>query len=447
MNFKSNHITNSIFYGNSYNTEKINILFDDRKRMQRWLDVEIALLESQAELNIVPKYIVEKLKEKANIDNLDCNKIVNEIEKTGHSLLPLLKEWGNGLTTEYTNYIHYGATTQDIEDTGQILEIKDVLDIILKDMENILEILKESSLKYMNVTTIARTHGQQALPTTVGLKMAQWLDETNRNYERIKRCRDNFMVSQLFGGVGTMAAFKGKGNLLIELFSEKLELKNPQIAWHNSRDRIIEIIFSFTSTAGCFAKIANEIIQLNKDEIGELSEPFTKGKIGSSTMPHKRNPELSEHIIALSKLVKANFILALDTFILEHERDYRGIRTEWVSITDSSMYISKILELIQFILKDLKVNENNINKNLIQAQEKIMSEALMFWLSDKIGKSEAHKYIYEISMDVAENGGSLIEKLKKDYPDSIDEIEFVLNPHNYTGEVNAIISNVIKNIK
>lgn len=443
MNFKSNHITNSKFYGQLYNTKKVNDIFDDKKRMQRWLDVEIALLESQYELGIVPKHVVERLKETADINQIDCNEIIKGIETTGHSLFPLLKAWGKNLTSEYTNYIHYGATTQDIEDTAQILEIKDVLEIVLKEMENILDILENLSMKYKNIVIIGRTHGQQALPTTLGLKIAQWLDESIRNYERLKNCKNNFMVSQLFGGVGTMAAFNGKGNELIELFSKKLNLKNPKISWHSCRDRIIEILFVFTSTSSCFGKIANEIIALNKDEIGEISEPFVKGKIGSSTMPHKRNPEVCEHIITLSKLIKTSFYTSLDTFILEHERDYRGIRTEWVSITDSSMYLSKLLELIKGILKDLKVNKENIDRNLKISKEKIMSESLMFWLSNKIGKSKAHKYIYEISMYIAENGGNIIDRIKQDYPTSIKEIEFVTNPYNYIGEADEIITNII----
>lgn len=443
MSFKSNHITNSKFYGKLYNTEKVNDIFNDEKRMQRWLDVEIALLESQYELGIVPKYVFEKLREVADINKIDCNEVIKGIEDTGHSLFPLLKAWGKNLTPEYTNYIHYGATTQDIEDTAQILEIKDVLEIVLKELESILDILENLSIKYKNTVIIGRTHAQQALPTTLGLKIAQWLDESIRNYERIRRCRNNFMVSQLFGGVGTMAAFNGKGNELIELFSKKLNLKNPEISWHSCRDRIIELLFTFTSTSGCFAKIANEIIELNKDEIGEISEPFIKGKIGSSTMPHKRNPEICEHIVTLSKLIKANFYTSLDTFILEHERDYRGVRTEWVSITDSSMYFSKLLELINFVLKDLRVNKENINRNLTISKEKIMSESLMFWLSNKIGKSEAHKYIYEISMYIAENGGNIIDKIKKDYPESIKEIEFVINPYDYIGEAKEIIANIV----
>jgi len=160
-------------------------------------------------------------------------------------------------------------------------------------------------------------------------------------------------------------------------------------------------------------------------------------------MPHKRNPEICEHIVTLSKLIKSNFYTSLDTFILEHERDYRGVRTEWVSITDGSMYISKLLELIKFVLEGLRVNRENIDKNLLMSKEKIMSESLMFWLSNKIGKSEAHKYIYEVSMDVVENGGSIIDKIKSDYPESIKEIEFVTNPYNYIGEADKIITNIV----
>jgi adenylosuccinate lyase len=208
-----------------------------------------------------------------------------------------------------------------------------------------------------------------------------------------------------------MDALGTRGNELLECFSARLGLAAPRTAWHAARDRQAELLSVMAILAGGLGKIGNEICQLSKSEIGELEEPFHLGKIGSSTMPHKRNPELSEQVVVLARLIKSNSMLGYDALINEHERDYRAVRLEWLSITDSSLYLCGALGIIKFILENLIVHEEAMAKNCQTVAELISTEALMFLLGEKIGKQRAHQLLYTVSMSIHDTGRSLIDQL------------------------------------
>ncbi|MCL7489171.1 MAG: adenylosuccinate lyase family protein [Desulfobulbaceae bacterium] len=393
------HIVDSRFYSRGYTTEEARQIFCDLRRLQRWLDVEVVLAACQAELGVIPEQAARELERTARLDLLDLDAIQADIARTGHSLIPLLNAWQKIISDEAGKYIHFGATTQDIQDTAQSLEIKDVFTLIERDTNDIVGRLAELAEQYRDLVMIARTHGQQALPTTLGAKIAVWLDEMIRNGDRLRSCRQGALVSQLFGGVGTMAALGDQGMALLKRFSDRLGLDAPLTCWHTSRDRSSDMLSCMAILAGTLGKIANEICQLARDEIGELEEPFHMGKIGSTTMPHKRNPELCEQVVVLAKLVKHNAAIGFETLISEHERDYRSIRLEWAAITDSSQYICGALALMKTILHSLIVHEERIRENVNQAAGLIATEALMFRLGEKMGKQAAHQLLYEISME------------------------------------------------
>ena len=194
--------------------------------------------------------------------------------------------------------------------------------------------------------------------------MAVWLDELWRNYERLDGLSGAGLVSQLFGGVGTMDAFAEKGFELLAEFSQRLGLAPPFTAWHASRDRVAEFLSTMALIAGTLARIADEIRSLARSETAELEEPFQMGKIGSSTMPHKRNPEMCEQVVVLARLIKANAGLGFEGMINEHERDYRAVRLEWVTVTDTSLFVCGLLALMKVILKGLIIHEHRIRQNV-----------------------------------------------------------------------------------
>lgn len=441
LNLRS-HITDSRFYGQGYGTSESRQIFCDLRRMQRWLDIEVVLAKCQAELGIIPPEVIPPLTESASIEKIDLQAVKKGIMSTGHSLVPLLKEWQKVIGGNAGQYIHFGATTQDIQDTGQSLELRDVILIVERDLSEILKTLTTLTEEYRDVVMIGRTHGQHALPTTLGLKIASWLDETFRNYNRLQACKENLLVSQLFGGVGTMAALSGKAVSILNMFSARLGLHPPMLSWHSCRDRVAEFTSLMAMVSGGLARMSNEIYQLARDEIGELKEPFTPGQVGSTTMPHKQNPELCEQVVVLAKLVKANALTGFDTLINEHERDYRCVRLEWAAVAEASMNTCAALSFMKKILNGLTVNRARIKENLDRSAVMVSTEALMFLLAKKIGKQTAHDLIYLASIK-CKNPSQLLDEILN-FPEvsshfAKDDLEVAVDPSSNTGLGNELI--------
>ncbi len=434
----SAHIVDSRFYSRGYCTDEARRIFCDLYRYQRWLDVESALALSQAELGLIPDWAAAEITARARLEELDLDAIGQGLRTTSHSLMPLLDAWRATCDPAAGQFIHFGATTQDIQDTAQSLEIRDVLDIVERDLAAIIRQVMTLAHRYRDMVTIGRTHTQHALPMTLGLKMAVWLDELWRDRQRLSAMRDRVLVSQLFGGVGTMDAFGDKGFELLEVFSRRLGLEPPHTAWHAARDRIAEFLTTLAMLAGGLARIADEIRCLARNEIGELEEPFRMGKIGSSTMPHKRNPEMCEQVVVLARLINANAGVGLEGLVNEHERDYRSVRLEWVTVADTSLFVCGQLAMMKEILAGLIVHEDAIRRNVERAAIMICTEALMFFLGRKIGKNTAHRIIYETSMEAVESDRPLIELLMEqpEIRDNFrrDELETMISPENHVGK-------------
>lgn len=444
------HITDSCFFSHGYATEEARRVFCDKRRMQRWLEVESALLRCQARLGIIPAAAAERLQETSSLDQFDLQAVKNDIVLTGHSLVPLLREWQRVTADKTGEYIHFGATTQDIQDTAQALELKEICVIIQRDLAHIIQMLAGLANKYKDLGMIGRTHGQAALPTTLGLKMAGWLDETLRNQQRLTECQERLLVCQLFGGTGSMDSLSDNSLELLNMFALDLGLNVPDTAWHACRDRTAEFISHLALITGGLGRIANEICQLTREEIGELAEPFRLGQIGSSTMPHKKNPELCEQVVVLARLVKNNAAAGFDCLLNEHERDYRAVRLEWAVLTEAALYSCASLNLMEKILGGLKVNRERITNNLDKASMMVCSEALMFVLGEKTGKQSAHQIIYQAAMNCT-GLANLLQKLHE-VPEvnknfSIRDLEeAVKHPRRHIGQAVRLVDLVLARV-
>jgi len=431
------HITDSSFFRKGYTTDEARRICCDLMRAQRWLDVEAALADVQGELGIIPKEAANEIVAKAKLEYLDLEAIRKGIAETNHSLVPLLQAVQEECANDMGEFIHYGATTQDIEDTGQVLEVRDGLKIVNREVRKILKSLSRLAEQHKSLVMLGRTHSQDAVPITLGLKFAVWADEMLRNLDRLDSVKERVLVSQLFGGAGTMDALGEQAFEVLHGFSKKLGLEVPKTAWHASRDRFAELVSVLGILAGTLAKISDEIRSLSRSGIGELEEPFHLGKVGSSTMPHKRNPELCEQVVALFRLIKANAAAGMDTIVNEHERDFRAVRIEWVSVNDSLLYTVGALTLTNNILDGLIVHEEKIKQNLSNSAEMVCSEALMFFLGKKLGKQTAHHIIYEVAQKSFESGVSM-KKLLLEHPLtsnklSEEEINRVFEPSQHIG--------------
>jgi len=405
------HIVDSRFFKNGYATDEVRAVFCDLRRLQRWMDVEVALAQTQAELGIIPQAAADELTLHGSLNLLDLEVILEKLQASEHSLMPLISAWQQVVSEPCGRYIHYGATTQDIQDTAQSLELADVCSIIDRDHLAIISRLANLALEYRDLVTVGRTHGQHALPTTMGLKFAVWLDEMLHNSERFQQCRERLLVCQMFSGVGTMAGFGEHGLAIMSGVADRLGLAKPRVAWHSTRARVAEFIAVSAIMAGTLANIANEICQLSRDEIKEMAEPFHVGKIGSSTMPHKRNPELCEQVVVLARLIKSNSTLGFDGLINEHERDYRAVRMEWISVADTAMFLCNALDLMKRILAGLNVDRVKVKRNVSFSAELISTESLMFLLGSKLGNQKAHALIYETAIQAHQEDRSLIDLL------------------------------------
>ncbi|MCI5121270.1 MAG: adenylosuccinate lyase family protein, partial [Candidatus Electrothrix sp. AUS4] len=274
----NSHIVDSRFYSGGYTTLEARRIFCDLRRYQHWLDVEAALASAQAELGIIPQEAADNIEKNARICLLDLDGIRQGLQLTNHSLMPLLEALRKVCDEEAGQFIHFGATTQDIQDTAQVLELRNVLLVVERDLHKIISLLMQRARQYRDLVTIGRTHSQHALPMTIGLKIAGWLDEVWRGVERLEQVRERLLVSELFGGVGTMDALGEQAFPLVEKFSARLGLAVPNVAWHASRDRFAEYLSLLAMIGGSLARIADEIRCLARNEIHEMEEPFHIGK-------------------------------------------------------------------------------------------------------------------------------------------------------------------------
>jgi adenylosuccinate lyase len=441
------HIVDSRFYGHVYATEKSRAIFCDVCRFQRWLDVEAALALSQAELDLVPQAQADRIAEAARVERLDLDRVRYEIRRTRHSLVGLLSAVQEACPGDAGQFIHYGATTQDIQDTGQVLEMRDVLCQAERDLSEIVGTLVDIARQHAETLMVGRTHAQPALPMTFGLKVAGWLDELLREVRRLEEMRPRVLVAQLFGGVGTMAGFGDEGPALLESFARRLGLGVPEIGWHVSRDRVVEYVTTLAMVSATLARIANELRTLSRPELGELELAWHPGKVGSSTMPHKRNPEECEQVMVLARLAATQVEAALSGMLMEHERDSRGLRLEWVTVADVSHYTLAALAIAKGLLAGFGVDPERMATNAGAAADAVCTEALMLALARGVGKQSAHALVYELSQAATSEGGELRAYLLNSSEVrqhlSAEELERIFDPGSYLGTASRLTHEVI----
>ncbi len=436
---------------NVYSTTELVAIFDEKTRYQRWLDFEAALACVQADLGIIPAEAAQDIKKNAKIECLDLDAIQKAYQKSRNSIVPLLNGLRNACSKNFGEYVHYGATTQDVIDTSEILEIRDTITILYRDLKALESHCLALAKKYCNTPMAARTHGQQALPTTFGLKVANWLSEIRRNIERLKNISSRIICGQFGGAVGTLAALGPDGMLIAQKTLKKLGLEHPGISWHTTRDNIGEFSAVLSLIATCLAKITNEVFQLQKIEIGELLEPAPAKSAASSTMPHKRNPVISQRVVALSRHVRSLSGTIIESMAHEHERDGRCLWSEWLAVPQICIYTGTALKYTLDVIKELTVREDKMLENLYVQKNMITSEWLLFKLSNLIGKMNALDKLRELSKKAITEKRTLKQEVIDD-PEigsllKAEELSFLDHPEKYLGHCLSIINNCIQSIE
>jgi adenylosuccinate lyase len=430
-----------------WSTDELRNIFNDRARIQKWYDFEAALALAQGELGIIPKEAAQEIANNARIDKVDIEQVGAEIRRIKHPLVPALRAVQDLCNPEFGEFIHFGPTTQDALDTGTMLQIKEAHEIYLRDIRAIGHALAKLAETHRATPMVGRSHGVQALPITFGHKAAIWLSEMGRNYERLRDLEKRTFVGGMVGAVGTQASFGPQAHELEQRVMKRLGLGVADINWQPARDRLAEYVSVLGIISGTLAKIANEIINREHTEIGELYEPFSAGKLGSSTMPHKRNPSTCEAIVGASRALRYNVAYMLESMIIEHERDGSAWRGEWKAVPESCLIAGGMLSMMKYVLEGLNVDAAQMRRNLDLLGGFLLSERVMFALSEKLGKQTAHEVVYEVSMHGIEHGVPF-ERALMDNPKvrdalSQDELRSTLDPTTYVGHAPEIVDRVL----
>ncbi|MFT8319735.1 MAG: adenylosuccinate lyase [Bacillus sp. (in: firmicutes)] len=444
------HVLDLRMLQNNFSTAEMRTVWNDENRLQKILDVEAALALAESELGIIPEKAGSVIKNAAKIENFEIDKIAEEAAKLKHSLMATVNHL-QLLSGEYGEFVHYGITTQDVTDTGMILQLKEANNILKRDVKTVANLLIGLASKYKETPMPGRTHGMQGLPTTFGFKIAVVLSEFERHLERLHAVETRVFTGVLAGGVGTYAALGNSGPNVEKRALELLELDTPTICWHSSRDRLSEYGSILGLISGSLGKLGNEFYNLMRSEIDEVEEPFKTGNVGSTTMPHKRNPAIFEGIASLTKPILHSVALLHESLVMEHERDAMSWRSEWIALPEICLYLSSQLKSTITVLQGLVVKPINMMKNLEMQGGLILSERVMFALSEKLGKQTAHSLVYKIAMESVEQKASFKELLMANEKVasvlSKEEINELLDPSQYTGLASQKVNEVIQSIK
>jgi len=426
-----------------FSTPELVAVFEEKARFQRWLTFEAALASVQAHLGVIPDEAAAEINDKAALEHLDLVALANSYEVSRNSLMPVVNGLRRACANGHGEFVHYGVTTQDVLDTSQVLELKEVFTILFRDLRRLEDILIDLSRRYRNTPMVGRTHGQQALPITFGLKTAVWLHEVRRHINRLLGLRSRVLVGQLSGAVGTMAALGPKANQVAADTLRRLGLGHTTVSWHTARDNIAETGSFFALLAGTFEKIANEIFLLAKTEIFELSEPKPGKAMSSSTMPHKRNPVLCQRVSVLARHIRGLTHTIFDSMGHEHERDARCLWAEWLAVPQICIYVGTALHYLVVITEGLEVREDRMLENLCLQKDKVISEWLMFKLGAAIGKMRAQKKLADIFARVDAAETTLEDALREDVELhsllTAEDFAILDHPEYYTGHAAAIV--------
>ena len=415
----------------------VRSLYRLENRWQSWLDVEVALAVAQAELGIIPQPAADAIARAARMEFLDRVRIDEGFARTGHTIVPLVWELSRIVGEPYGGWVHWGATTQNITQTGDLLVLRQAHRIFLRLIARALAAMADLAERGADMPIAGRTHGQHAVPATFGYKPAVWIDEMLRHVERLRQAAPRLFVAMLGGGAGTFASLGAQGPAVQAGIGRALGMLPMHVPARTIGDHLAENICLLGLLAATCAKIAREIYTLMKTEYGEVEEPVPPGTVGSSTMPQKRNPKLCQDIIAAAAEVRGSVPLALEAMQTEHEADRTTSLIMEAAEARACIATGDMLARLVEVLKGLRLNPLRMRRNLDLGGGLIMAEAVMLDLGAAIGRQHAHDVVYDAAQAAFVEGRPFGKLLAEDlrvtaHLDS-NAIEKLLDPTAYTG--------------
>jgi adenylosuccinate lyase len=419
-----------------YSRPEMKKVWTDENKYNKWLEVEIAVCDAWAEVGVVPRKAIPKIKlAKCNLKRME-----EILRETHHDVTAFLGSVAESLGDE-SRFIHLGLTSSDIIDTATSLQLVEAADILIKDVKALTAVLARQAIEHKYTLQMGRTHGVHAEPTTFGLKVAVWVEEMRRNLQRLTEAKKAIAVGKISGAVGTYATVTPE---VEQKACRKLGIIPAPISNQVvQRDRHAQFVTTLAITAGSLEKFATEIRALQKTEVREVEEPFGSGQTGSSAMPHKRNPELSERVCGLARLIRGFSVTAIENIALWHERDISHSSNERIILPDACLALDYILSLFTSVMKGLQVFPQRMKKNLELTRGLLFSQRVMLALIDKgLSRQDAYKIVQRNAMKVWKGNRSFLTLLKadKEVKDIIsnEELESIFDYQHYLRYVDEV---------
>ena len=436
-----------------YGTKEMMAIFSEQKKVDYQLEIEGAAAISQSEIGMIPRTVGKKILKAATSGKITAKRIKQLEAKSDHDTAALVEALSEKCTADARPWIHYGLTSNDLVDTSNSMQMRDALAIIEPKVAKMASILAEKAVKYENIPAVGRTHGQHASIISFGLKFANWAAEMAKHIERIEEIKKRVLICKTLGVVGTGSLMGAKSIDVQKKVANRLKLYPAEVTTQIvPRERYAEYVFELALIGSTLEKIAVEIRNLQRTEIGEVAEQFKKGQMGSSAVPVKRNPIKSERVSSLSKMVRSQVGIAFENIPLWHERDLSNSANERFIIPTVSILVDEMLETMTRIVSNLMVNEKKIVENLYKTKGQIFAEFVLEALIKKgVPRFVAYRDVQRVAFEAKDKGIQYIDAIKNDKAFSSKltekEIDSIFSPEKHLGASPRIINNVKKSVQ
>ena len=439
-------IDSAIFQG-IFSSDAMRQVWSDESRTAKYIDVERALAQVQARLGLIPQEAADEIVSHCELGQIDMALLRQQTERIGYPILGVVSQLNKLCRDKLGEYVHWGATTQDITDTATVLQIREALVLVDDELSAIADALAQLCTEHRLTPVIGRSNLQQAIPVTFGYKMAGILSAVLRHRERITQLRERVLVGEFAGAAGTLASLQTGAMETQAGLCAELGLAQPVIAWHTIRDNIAEVGAVLGLIGGTLGKLSMDVKLMMQTEVAEVFEPYHHGRGSSSTMPQKRNPIASCYIHAAISVVRQHAAALMDAMVADHERSTGPWEIEWIVLPEAFCLMAGALKQSRAVLEGLEVDADAMRRNIDMTQGLVMSEAVMMGLGRHIGREVAHDLVYDICRQAVGQQRPLLDLLCEDerIMGHVDRaaLAAMCDPANYLGQSGLMVDRVL----
>ena len=442
----SSIIDSRIFQG-LFSSDAMRAVWSDENRTQKYLDIERALAIVQGRLGLIPQEAADEIVSHCTLEQIDMDLLRQQTERIGYPILGVVSQLNKLCRDKLGEYCHWGATTQDITDTATVLQIREGLVLVEKDLAAIAQAMAKLAREHRLTPMIGRSNLQQAIPVTFGYKMAGLLSAIQRHQQRLVQLRERVLVGEFAGAAGTLASLENGAMETQAGLCAELGLAQPVIAWHTIRDNIAEVGAFLGLVGGTLGKLSMDVKLMMQTEVGEVFEPFAHGRGSSSTMPQKRNPISSCYIHAAISVVRQHSAALMEAMVADHERSTGPWEIEWIVLPEAFCLMAGALKQSLFVLEGLEVDAKAMTRNIEMTGGLVMSEAVMMGLGPYIGREVAHDLVYDLCRESLAKNVPLLDLLaaNREIAKHVDRaaLQRMLDPAHYLGQSGVMVDRVL----